>query len=230
YFLNQSTPGVVLLSAGNSVHADTDCTNGGVLADFDGDGDLDLAVANFLADVDPACQSSRNRLYLNQFVESGAVSFAVATDISEDEHQTHQLAAADLNGDGHIDIVVGNESGIPGVPGFDRRYLHNGTEDPDNAFPADFTLEVQAGANYTFVDNTITPALDFVGDLLVSVIVNDGTDDSEAFELTVKVGSPYFTSTPGEDATEDVAYTYDIVATDPDGAVALTITAQNLPA
>ena len=263
FFLNESTPGTVTLSVGTGVSADENGTNGGVLADFDGDGDLDLAVANFRATLP---QSSRNRLYLNQFVETGTVSFAAGTDISADEHKSHQLAATDLNGDGHIDIVVGNEDAIPGVPGFDRRYLNNGTADPftnvvpvidaqvdvlatatdvalplvledlsvtdpDNVFPADFTLTVQAGANYTVTDDTITPAAGFVGDLIVPVIVNDGTDDSEPFDLTVKVGAPYFTSTPVEEATEDVAYTYDVTATDPDAGAVLTISAATaLPA
>ena len=262
FFLNESTPGTVTLSGGTDVSDDENGTNGGVLADFDGDGDLDLAVANFLAT--NGGQSSRNRLYLNQFVETGTVSFAAGTDISADEHKSHQLAATDLNGDGHIDIVVGNEDAIPGVPGFDRRYLNNGTADPftnvvplidsqvdvlatavdvpleivledlvvtdpDNVYPADFTLTVQTGDNYTFTDNTVTPDPGFVGVLTVPVIVNDGTDDSEEFDLSVSVGAPFFTSTPVEEATEEVAYTYDVTAMDPDGG-AVAIAATVLPA
>lgn len=59
--------------------------------------------------------------------------------------------------------------------------------DPDSNYPADFTLSVQAGANYTVAGSTITPALDFNGNLSVPVIVNDGTSNSAPFNLTVSV-------------------------------------------
>ena len=262
FFLNASTPGVLDIGAAMDVSADTDRTDGGTLADFDGDGDLDLAVANFNGS---SGESSRNRLYLNQFIPDGTVSFAAGIDISADEHMSHELTAVDLNGDGHIDIVVGNRDDVAGVPGRDRRYLNNGTSDPftnvapvidgqagvlqtpedtaltivledlevtdpDNVFPADFTLTVQAGENYTVADNTITPAAAFRGNLTVPVIINDGTEDSEVFNLTVTVAAPSFTSTPVENATVDVAYSYEVTATDPDGDT-LTITeATPLPA
>ncbi len=61
--------------------------------------------------------------------------------------------------------------------------------DPDNNYPADFTLEVRNGANYSRSGNTITPALNFNGDLTVPVVVNDGTDDSLPFNATVSVSA-----------------------------------------
>jgi hypothetical protein len=268
FFMNTSTPGDIQISVGTDVSADTDRTNGGTLADFDGDGDLDLAVANFLAS-NPS-QSSRNRLYLNQFIPTGTVGFAAGLDISTDEHQSHDLTAADLNGDLRIDIVVGNSGDVTGVSRRDRRYLNNGTADPfanvvpvidgqantletdeetdltividdvdvtdpDNLFPGDFTLTVQPGDNYTFTDNTITPNAGFDGELAVPVVVNDGTDDSDAFDLTVTVNNtlnsaPSFISSPVTDAAEGVAYAYNVTATDPDVGDILAIIAPTAPA
>jgi VCBS repeat-containing protein len=60
-------------------------------------------------------------------------------------------------------------------------------EDPDNDYPSDFSLTVFDGANYTRVNNTIAPVLDFVGMLTVSVSVNDGAAESPVFDLSVEV-------------------------------------------
>ncbi len=59
--------------------------------------------------------------------------------------------------------------------------------DPDNVYPADFTLNVQTGTNYTIVGTTITPATGFTGTLTVPVTVNDGNANSAVFNLTVSV-------------------------------------------
>ena len=58
--------------------------------------------------------------------------------------------------------------------------------DPDSTV---FTLTVLDGTNYTRNNNTITPALDFSGDLTVPVRVNDGFNDSPIFNATVTVNS-----------------------------------------
>ncbi len=59
--------------------------------------------------------------------------------------------------------------------------------DPDNAYPADFTLFVLDGENYSRDGSTITPALDFNGTLTMPVKVNDGAADSEVINLSVTV-------------------------------------------
>lgn len=60
-------------------------------------------------------------------------------------------------------------------------------DDPDNDFPADFTLSVLDGDNYSVNNNTIEPDLNFNGTLSVSVIVNDGIDDSELSSISIDV-------------------------------------------
>ena len=59
--------------------------------------------------------------------------------------------------------------------------------DPDNTYPTGFTLSVQDGTNYSRTGNTITPDTGFTGTLTVPVMVNDGTDDSNVFDLDVAV-------------------------------------------
>jgi hypothetical protein len=59
--------------------------------------------------------------------------------------------------------------------------------DPANTYPTGFTLAVLSGANYTHVDTTITPAVNFVGTLTVPVQINNGTAQSNVFNLAVKV-------------------------------------------
>jgi len=61
--------------------------------------------------------------------------------------------------------------------------------DPDNTYPDDFTLTVQDGINYTHVDNTITPEPNYNGNLTVPVIINDGTVNSDGYDLLVTVTS-----------------------------------------
>lgn len=62
-------------------------------------------------------------------------------------------------------------------------------DDVDNNFPDDFSLAVATGEDYTRAGNTITPTLDFEGDLVVPVTVNDGELDSDVFNLSVTVTS-----------------------------------------
>ncbi len=63
--------------------------------------------------------------------------------------------------------------------------------DDDNSNPADFTLSVGTDADYSLnIDGvTIEPALNFNGILTVPVTVNDGTDDSNEFDLEITVNA-----------------------------------------
>jgi len=97
--------------------------------------------------------------------------------------------------------------------------------DPDNAYPADFTLAVQDGTNYTRVGNQITPATDFNGVLTVPVTVNDGAADSGVFNLSVTVtpvnDEPQITGQGPLSTLEDTLLTItlnDLTVADPDNA------------
>ena len=95
--------------------------------------------------------------------------------------------------------------------------------DADNTYPDDFSLTVLAGTNYTVVGATITPAADFNGVLTVPVKVNDGTTDSNTFNLSVTVtavnDAPVITGQTTLSTAEDTALTItlgDLTVTDPD--------------
>lgn len=62
--------------------------------------------------------------------------------------------------------------------------------DPDNSYPADFTLKVQQGNNYTVTGTTVTPEPNFTGTLPVRVLVNDGKANSNVFSLQLLVIPP----------------------------------------
>jgi hypothetical protein len=97
--------------------------------------------------------------------------------------------------------------------------------DPDDTYPADFTLTVGDGANYTHVGNTITPAPNFTGSLTVPVVANDGTNNSASFNLTVTVApvndAPTITGQNVVNISEDTDRAIvlaDLIVTDPDNA------------
>ena len=97
--------------------------------------------------------------------------------------------------------------------------------DPDNSYPADFTLAVQNGVNYTRSGNAITPVADFTGLLTVPVKVNDGTADSNIFNLSVTVtttnDAPVITGQAALTTSEEVPWTVtlnDVTVSDPDNS------------
>ena len=59
--------------------------------------------------------------------------------------------------------------------------------DEDNKYPADFTLSVFDGSNYSVNGNIIIPDPGFAGNLKVLVSVNDGHEDSDKYEVIVEV-------------------------------------------
>ncbi len=95
------------------------------LGDVDGDGDLDALLAN--GQVDHAGEAGAalpNRLYLND----GAGTFSVAVgQLPPDVDDTVAAAFADIDGDGDLDLVLGNAWGsldLSEPP--DRLYLNDG--------------------------------------------------------------------------------------------------------
>lgn len=70
---------------------------------------------------------------------------------------------------------------------FTIRFSHLVVSDPDNDYPDDFRLKVEAGGNYKVAEAAVTPDENFVGTLTVRVRVNDGKANSDAFDFKITV-------------------------------------------
>lgn len=79
-------------------------TGGLAWGDADRDGDLDLAVGTYFANMWPPIVDYYNFIYLN----NGGMLESAPTWISVDQRHTGDLEWGDLNGDGYPDLFVGN--------------------------------------------------------------------------------------------------------------------------
>ncbi|MBA3563491.1 MAG: VCBS repeat-containing protein [Gammaproteobacteria bacterium] len=267
FFLNRLIEdGTFTFDAGTDISADVARSNAVEVVDIDGDGDPDVIVGN--GNTAPVT-GEINRLYLNQFVESGntTVSFDVGQDITTDAFVTRDIVSIDLDMTGSPDVITAERLMR------NRVYLGNGTATPfvnvapeftstpvttatvDVVYTYDITAEdpdaEDVGEALTITDDgnlpawlaltdngdgtatlTGTPTAADIGDVDVTLTVTntvDSTTSDQMFTITVSdapVGAaPTFTSTPITNATADVAYSYEITATDADAGDSLVITA-----
>lgn len=104
-----------------------------------------------------------------------------------------------ISGTASISIVVTSVNDAPVIDGQkalavneDQSIILQLTDlvvtDPDDTYPADFTMTLSSGSNYTVLANTITPSPNFFGTLSVPVKVNDGDADNAAvFNIQITV-------------------------------------------
>lgn len=60
-------------------------------------------------------------------------------------------------------------------------------EDIDNSYPNNFSLSIYSGDNYTVDLTSVSPNQEFIGNITVPVSVNDGTINSNNYNVTVEV-------------------------------------------
>jgi hypothetical protein len=115
YYLNTGSPILPFDPiTGTVISSDTTQTRAMVLGDLDGDGDLDLVTGN---DAQP------NRLYLNNGSEDpfAGITYTLITTAT---HHTWALAIGDVDRDGDLDLITGNDGEL------NQLYLNNGTAEP----------------------------------------------------------------------------------------------------
>ncbi len=97
-------------------------------------------------------------------------------------------------------------------------------EDPDNVFPDDFSMQLEAMENYTLEGLKLVPELNFNGTVQVSSTVSDSIDNSESYIFDITINSvndiPVITSvtdtlTTPENTTKKLSLDYFTVE-DPD--------------
>ncbi len=101
--------------ATDSPSPDLDDTRALVLGDVDGDGDLDLVVAN---------AGQNNKLYLN---DGDAGFTAVGVAIGHEIDTSTSLGLLDVEGDGDLDLIVGNTDEVAGAGKINRLYTNDGS-------------------------------------------------------------------------------------------------------
>ncbi|MCP4709610.1 MAG: VCBS repeat-containing protein, partial [Planctomycetes bacterium] len=114
-YLNNGTTDPFNSVTGSDITSDAHNTYSVALGDIDGDGNLDLVAGN--------ANGQTNRLYLNNGTPD-PFSGVTGSDITSDAHNTYSVALGDIDEDGDLDVVLGNNSQA------NRLYLNNGTSDP----------------------------------------------------------------------------------------------------
>lgn len=102
-------------------------------------------------------------------------------------------------------------------------FSHLVVEDPDNDYPAGFSMTVGEGVNYSVSGRTVTPNDGFVGTLSVPIVVNDGKLASAPFDFRIEVVPAGHLEIVGQkvlEIPEDsslMVHLSDLIVNDPDG-------------
>jgi hypothetical protein len=201
-YLNNGTGAPFSGVTGSDVSGDAHATQSVALGDVDGDGDLDLVAGNY---------NQANRLYLNDGTND-PFSGVISSDISGDTHDTESLALGDVDGDGDLDLVAGNDGQV------NRLYLNDGTAAP---FSGVSGSDVSGDAH-----DTKSLALgDVDGDGHMDLVAGNW---GQVNRLYLNAGGPSpTTGWTGSDATANSGWTRSVALGDVDGDGDLDLVAAN---
>ena len=202
-YLNNGTANPFSGAVGSDVSADAHYVHFITLGDVDSDGDLDLIAGNILNQV--------NRMYLNNG-SSDPFSGVSGTDISSDAHYTMYVALGDVDGDGDLDMVAGNDSQT------NRLYKNDGTSNPFNGVTG---TDISSDVHVTF--SIALGDVDGDGDL---DMVEGNANETNRLYLNNGTSDP-FNGVTGMDISSDAHYTNSITLGDVDGDGDLDMLAGN---
>jgi hypothetical protein len=135
--LYRNQDGALVRERHGPVAEDLAWSSGGAWGDYDGDGDLDLFVANQ--------HNQHNQLYRND----GADGFSRVEDgdIVSDFGDSYSAAWGDYDGDGHLDLVVANSDKQPNF-----LYRNNGDSTFERIQNASWTADVDNSVGVSWAD------------------------------------------------------------------------------
>lgn len=181
----------------------TPFASSGVLADLDGDGDLDFAAGNS-SDQDPSDET----VWLND--GTGAFSAAPETPAFSGGISTLSMTAGDLNGDERIDLLAANYGGDPttfwlnDAPPRSDALSKDGTEDQTLEFAAeDFT------ALYSDPENDPVQAVR-IQTLPEHGVLNLGTEPVIAGQVILPGSLGTLNFVPDQDWNGDTTFTFQV--------------------
>ncbi|MEM7205934.1 MAG: VCBS repeat-containing protein [Planctomycetota bacterium] len=129
---------------------DQDSSEAVALGDVDGDGDLDLIFGNGDDTYYGGGTGQPNRLYLND--GTGAFTDVSSTHLPGDRDVTTSVALGDVDGDGDLDLMVGNGGGIYGPAQPNRLYLNDGAGTFADASASQLPADIDRTTSVSFGD------------------------------------------------------------------------------
>ncbi len=188
-------------TAGTNISSDTDQSTSIALDDLDGDGDLDIVVANY---------TQTNKVYLGD--GSGNFTGVAGSNISSDTDKTYSIALGNLNGGGHLDIVVGNYDQTNKV------YLDDGTG------TGNFTGVSGSNISSDADDSTSIAVDDLNGDDHLDIVVGNSGETNKVY---LGDGSGDFTGVAGSNISSDTNNSRSIALGDLGGKNGLDVVVAN---
>ncbi|UPQ99553.1 hypothetical protein HOP50_04g28610 [Chloropicon primus] len=214
FIVNSNEQNVFMLNQGGDGKSWTNSTAGDATAldrdsrsvvagDFDGDGDLDLFIVNY---------RQNNELLWNNGDGTFTAATAAGNDALSHTHNTLGVITADVNGDGHLDLVeLGGTDYSANVASEDKYnflYLNDGS--------GNFQLSPGGDLTTSNMESTDATTGDFNGDGHIDIVVVNKFQ-SQVNELLINDGTGSFTRVSGMDASGSASAAKRVTSCDLDG-------------